>query len=526
MILQKSVKTYTPIRKYYGGDDVYESRYKKVANLFFDEALTKKENKNINKRMQLFQKVKYEFNVSNTYPTPENADEYEWDLYYEKENSPAWSSYSKQRFTYFIIDEVLTANRPAYDFNTGEQVPIQKIREHLGESKDTIMIENWDSDFSEYQEVVVENPIRLNEIQSFIFIEDWYVDTISMQINKKIIGIAPVRHYYRDEDYDQENVIKKTLFVVYFDEKPENYLLTKNIESINFLNESQNFRNDTTERYFESKNITDFNFQNEFFNKFSSLDIYGDYYNSETNKSYSKLHSKLKKDSIINELPTKDIVGIHCSEKWMFNPETYEFTKEIFQYSPFIKFYREYDYDKEDPRFTKIEYILNKPETINENKLIHFKTVKYEHIYDDYDNYLEYNHSFEEYNPLFFDSYNTTTFKQRILDDALSGKITVYDFETDTKLDSAKLSQNLIIYTEFIETWEGNIEEILTTLSSYDIKSIIFIEDWFIDPTTFQIKKEVVGIAPVFYYYADSNPENELLKKIPFVIYFDGRKGF
>jgi len=59
-----------------------------------------------------------------------------------------------------------------------------------------------------------------------------------------------------------------------------------------------------------------------------------------------------------------------------------------------------------------------------------------------------------------------------------------------------------------------NISDSLTYLPYNDINSLLFIENWYYDPTSFSISKEVLSVAPVVYIYDSA----EISKQILFVI--------
>lgn len=526
---QKTVKSYTPIRHYFREDDIdsEEPAMRKVATIYPDNNLKRREIKRINKRMQLFQQVKYEMYIGNTYEfTPQNTDylQYDWHLYVEKENSPLFNSYARKQFIFYTLNEVLSGNKIGYDIKTGEKISIKEIREKLGEKQ--VMQEIVDPD-GEVKEIVIDIPLNMFEIKSFIFIEDWYVDTVSMQINKKVIGIAPVRHYYHDIDIDQMNVRKAIPFVMYLNGIPSNYEFEKRMESSVFINRyDKDFNKNEKDVFYQSNNIGTFNFSESFFKNKDNYNLmkqellYDNF--SNFNKNNFKKLNKNEQDSIINTIKSDKILGVHTHEIWNFNPTKYTFTKKIYSYSPFIKMYRDDDVDYVNPLFKKVGIIYNNPNELDINKMQHFKTIKYEHFYDNFDIYIETGKRFEEHNPLFYNPYNTKLFKEQLFEDVVSGKIKAYDFETNQLLDSVKLMEKLLIYTDIIEfeNLEGEIETKKINIELYqtDIKSLVFIEEWYIDPKTFQLAKKVKGIAPCFYYHAPEDEKN-IKKRIPFVIY-------
>ncbi|MFH2141337.1 MAG: hypothetical protein ABIJ97_02860 [Bacteroidota bacterium] len=64
---------------------------------------------------------------------------------------------------------------------------------------------------------IVNSEIDFETIQSYIFIEDWYIDWKTLKIVKIIKGIAPVMHFYRADDTEgTRETQKKVLFTIWF----------------------------------------------------------------------------------------------------------------------------------------------------------------------------------------------------------------------------------------------------------------------------------------------------------------------
>lgn len=61
--------------------------------------------------------------------------------------------------------------------------------------------------------------IKSEEIGSYIFIEDWYIDWKTFKIVKVVKGVAPVRHYFREDDIEMSDPQKKVLFTIWFNNK-------------------------------------------------------------------------------------------------------------------------------------------------------------------------------------------------------------------------------------------------------------------------------------------------------------------
>lgn len=60
--------------------------------------------------------------------------------------------------------------------------------------------------------------INYREIQPVIFIKEWYINPRTVYTGKKVVCIAPVRHYFDMEDVENEISMKTIPFVVYFGE--------------------------------------------------------------------------------------------------------------------------------------------------------------------------------------------------------------------------------------------------------------------------------------------------------------------
>jgi hypothetical protein len=134
-----------------------------------------------------------------------------------KENSPFLNDYGINRFVGLIINKVLKGNLPAYDFETQQKLSPEQVKQNLGYQTDTILTENAESGTME--EKVLAREINLKDIQSLIFHEEWYIDPMTLRMQKKVIGISPVRYVYKEDDLDRQKPIRQIAFTIYFDEK-------------------------------------------------------------------------------------------------------------------------------------------------------------------------------------------------------------------------------------------------------------------------------------------------------------------
>ncbi|MFV0522086.1 MAG: gliding motility protein GldN [Mangrovibacterium sp.] len=115
-----------------------------------------------------------------------------------------------------IREEKITA----YDASTDDEfkVPMtfEQVKEVFGAVTTTQTTR--DIDTGETIEVQVEGEIRPQEIKQIMVKEEWFFDRQTSSLNVRIIGLCPIREYYRAEDVNQENVQRSQVFWVYFPE--------------------------------------------------------------------------------------------------------------------------------------------------------------------------------------------------------------------------------------------------------------------------------------------------------------------
>lgn len=137
-----------------------------------------------------------------------------------------------------IKDNVITAfDAPPNDENEFT-VPLgyDQVKTQFGAATKTISRRNFET--GQMEEVTVPQEIPTDEVKQLIVKEVWYFDKQKSTLQVRILGICPIRLYYRDEDVAQENVLRKKLFWVWYPEiRP---LLAKN-ESLNARNGARNF---------------------------------------------------------------------------------------------------------------------------------------------------------------------------------------------------------------------------------------------------------------------------------------------
>jgi gliding motility associated protien GldN len=81
--------------------------------------------------------------------------------------------------------------------------------------------------------VNVAQEIPTDEVKQLIVKEIWYFDKQKSSLQVRILGLCPIRFFYRDADKAQEDVQRKKLFWVYY---PETRALLAKNESLNARN--------------------------------------------------------------------------------------------------------------------------------------------------------------------------------------------------------------------------------------------------------------------------------------------------
>jgi len=221
--MTKKVKAYSPVRIFFR-DDVWEGEaepmQRMIGFIILTEKLSEKENVAIEKRMKLFKKIEYEFLLIN-----EDILIYKSDIadansnQIEKNHNPLLNSYSRSKFINSIYAQIFSQKADAMDYETGKKLSLEEIRKRTGERIETVKVSDYD-DNEMWKEMVVKREFKdfIYQINSVIFIEEWYIDEKTLRIKKVVKGIVPVRWYYDQEDFEQINPKKMKLFQVNFNQ--------------------------------------------------------------------------------------------------------------------------------------------------------------------------------------------------------------------------------------------------------------------------------------------------------------------
>ncbi|RLD53174.1 MAG: gliding motility protein GldN [Bacteroidetes bacterium] len=106
--------------------------------------------------------------------------------------------------TPFASDEFLT------------QFTLNEIDERFGAGVDTTY--DIDPETGETIPLITKKPADISEVKELLIKERWIFDKQRSIMEARIIGLCPIRVYYRDDDLDHEEARVKKLFWVFFPE--------------------------------------------------------------------------------------------------------------------------------------------------------------------------------------------------------------------------------------------------------------------------------------------------------------------
>ncbi|NOU18055.1 MAG: hypothetical protein HOO91_10925 [Bacteroidales bacterium] len=214
----KEVYAYEPVRRYLDDfSDFDKFRYRKVFRLYNNP------NYKIDKsKLKLAAQVKYEhlFNFDGAYRNDifsdlvakrlsQNDLDFQLSQIYSNTISPFFNGFNQFIFIKTLLDNVYSGNAIAYDYYTSAKLTSQEAKGRVIEPKILIATNPLSG---ENEERAVEVDLT-SEIISVVFIEEWYFDVETLQLEKKVVGIAPVRYFY-DWANGQEVLKRQVLFTI------------------------------------------------------------------------------------------------------------------------------------------------------------------------------------------------------------------------------------------------------------------------------------------------------------------------
>jgi gliding motility associated protien GldN len=127
---------------------------------------------------------------------------------------------------------ILAFEAPIQDENEfSKPISYDQVKSQFGAGSKTINRRNFET--GQMEEVTIQQDIHIDEVKQLIVKEVWYFDKQKSTLQVRILGICPIRLFFREEDKEQEDLQRKKLFWVFYpDVRP---LLAKS-ESLNPLN--------------------------------------------------------------------------------------------------------------------------------------------------------------------------------------------------------------------------------------------------------------------------------------------------
>ncbi|GAB4278519.1 MAG: hypothetical protein Kow0068_02160 [Marinilabiliales bacterium] len=176
-IMTKEVEGYGIVQDFYRESDVNKENMLQRVSFYldFDNKNQKINSKDVKDKTLIAENIKYLCNPN---------------------ENEAWSkNFDKSMFVKMLFEKALSGEIKAFDFYDNTELSINEVKE---------IIQDYDGYYF------------VDDIEDFVFIEDWYLDTKTYKIIKKVKGIAPVRVFYRPDDENMNDPQKQILFILWF----------------------------------------------------------------------------------------------------------------------------------------------------------------------------------------------------------------------------------------------------------------------------------------------------------------------
>lgn len=188
--LKKHIESWSPVLEFYKttSDGRIDSS-RKAKKLLYDV----RENTS-SKEQLIAQNITYEVSLSSEQKTSDFLD--------------------LNKLIHLIVEPVIRGDKKAYDFFDQTEMTPMDVKYVFGYSVDSLEEEDpvtgeWKTVKTEVQEE------DLSDIEAFIFVEDWYIDTKTFAIRKQVKAIAPVIVQIKiDEETGESYLSKKIAFLV------------------------------------------------------------------------------------------------------------------------------------------------------------------------------------------------------------------------------------------------------------------------------------------------------------------------
>lgn len=137
-----------------------------------------------------------------------------------------------------VKEGTLTAFEAPLQDDAEFKVPMSydQVKQQFGAAAKVTQRRNFET--GQMDTVTIQQDMQTGEVKQLMLKEVWYFDKQKSTLQVRILGICPIRVYYRDEDVNQETVLRKKLFWVYY---PDIRPTLAKYESLNFYNGARSF---------------------------------------------------------------------------------------------------------------------------------------------------------------------------------------------------------------------------------------------------------------------------------------------
>lgn len=136
----------------------------------------------------------------------------------DSENPKWWADNlegsKREAFVNKIIEVALSGKVKLYNPFDDAVMTVDDLRNML-HRVDTVVVKDSEPPYLDKDTIVTKN-ISNSDINMIRYLEEWYMDSKTLKIEKKILGICPLIPYFTSSG---EYLGKKPLFWIYFDEK-------------------------------------------------------------------------------------------------------------------------------------------------------------------------------------------------------------------------------------------------------------------------------------------------------------------
>ena len=133
--------------------------------------------------------------------------------------------------------KILAFEAPIMDNNEfTTPMTYEQVKAQFGSVTKTVMRRNFEN--GQMEPVTIPQDIPTDEVKQLMIKEIWYFDKQRSSLQVRILGLCPIRVYYRDEDTNQEVPLRKKLFWVPY---PEIRPLLAKSEVLNARNGAKSF---------------------------------------------------------------------------------------------------------------------------------------------------------------------------------------------------------------------------------------------------------------------------------------------